>query len=123
VTIATNCLYRGAVMAAQTDGSVGAGTYYVEASSLGAAFANPHRLDLIQVVDGDGKVVWNLTSAGSVHTNPARPTPGALLGQFRGASFAKAFAENPMQYDVLQVVGPSGAGIFHVDYSGAPYSD
>jgi hypothetical protein len=110
-------------MAAQTDGSVGAGTYYVEASSLVAAFANPHLLDLIQVVDSDGKVVWNLTSTGSVYTNPATPTAGALLGQFRGASFAEAFADNPMQYDVFQVVGPSGAGIFHVNYKGTAYTD
>ena len=110
-------------MAAQTDGSVGAGTYYVEASSLGAAFANPRRLDLIQVVNSGGKVVWNLTSTGSAHEDPATPTAGAVLGQFRGASFAEAFAENPMRYDVLQVVGASGAGIFHVDCTGAPYSD
>jgi hypothetical protein len=38
-------------------------------------------------------------------------------------SFAQAFAQNPLQYDVFQVVGPNGAGIFHVDYTGAAYSD
>jgi hypothetical protein len=44
-------------------------------------------------------------------------------GNFAGLLFAEAFAENPMQYDVFQVVGPSGAGIFHVDYTGAAYAD
>jgi hypothetical protein len=110
-------------MAAQTDGSIGAGTHFVEGSNLVAAFSNPRKLDLIQVVNSGGKVVWNLAPDGAVHANPLSPTSGALLGQFRGATFAEAFAENPMQYDVFQVVGPSGAGIFHVDYTGAAYAN
>ena len=110
-------------MAAQTDGSVGAGTYFVEALTLSAAFSNPHSLDLIQVVNKAGKVVWNLTATGSVNINPASPTVDVLLGRYSGATFSEAFAENPLQYDVFQVVGPGGAGIFHVDYTGAAYSD
>ena len=110
-------------MAAQTDGSIGAGTHFVEASSLAAAFPNPQTLDLIQVVNSAGKVVWNLTPDGAVHTNPAAPTHGSLLGQFRGASFAAAFADNPMQYDIFQVVGPGGTSVFHVDYTGAAFAD
>jgi hypothetical protein len=83
-------------MAAQTDGSIGAETHLVEAWSLAAAFSNPRKLDLIQVVNSGGKVVWNLTPNGAVHTNPSSPTSAALLGQFRGATFTEAFAENPM---------------------------
>jgi hypothetical protein len=48
-------------MAAQTDGSIGAGTHFVEGSNLVAAFSNPRKLDLIQVVNSGGKVAWNLS--------------------------------------------------------------
>jgi hypothetical protein len=110
-------------MAAQTNGTVGAGTYFVEGLTLSAAFSNPLSLDLIQVVNKSGKIVWNLTATGSVNTNPVSPTTDALLGKYFGANFSEAFAPNPLRYDVFQVVGPSGAGIFHVDYTGAAYSD
>jgi hypothetical protein len=110
-------------MAEQTDGTVGAGTYFVEASPLAAAFSNPLHLDLIQVVNKDGKVVWNLTADGSTNLNPASPTTAALLAKFVGATFAQAFAQNPLQYDVFQVVGPNGVSIFHVDYTGAAHVD
>jgi hypothetical protein len=110
-------------MAAQTDGAIGAGTHFVEASSLAGAFSNLQRLDLMQVVNSGGKVVWNLTADGVVYTSPSSPTSRALIGQYRGASFADAFSENPMQYDVFQVVGPGGTGIFHVDYTGTAYTD
>jgi hypothetical protein len=46
-------------MAAQTDGSIGVGTHFVEGSNLATAFSNPRKLDLIQVVNRGGKVVWN----------------------------------------------------------------
>lgn len=110
-------------MAAQTDGTIGAGTYFVEGSTLATAFSNPRNLDLIQVVNNGGKVVWNLTPGGSININPASPSVDALLGRYSGSSFAEAFARNPMQYDVFQVVGPSAAGIFHVDYACAAYFD
>lgn len=77
----------------------------------------------MQVVNSGGKVVWNLPADGVVHISPSSATSRALIGQYRGASFGDAFSENPMQYDVLQVVGPSGAGIFHVDYTGTAYTD
>lgn len=110
-------------MAAQTDGSVGAGTHFVDGLTLASAFSNARNLDLMHVVNEGGKVVWNLTAAGDVHTNPASPTTDALLGKYRGDNFAQAFADNPMQYDVFQVVGPGGAGIFHVDHTGAAFAD
>jgi hypothetical protein len=110
-------------MAEQTDGAVGAGTYFLKAKSLATAFANPQNLDLLQVVNKSGKVIWNLTAAGSANVNPASPTRDALLGRYVGDTFALAFEPNPMQYDVFQVVGPGGVGIFHVDSSGAAFSD
>ena len=110
-------------MVAQTDGAVGVGTFFVDGSTLEAALPNPLSLDLIQVVDKRGKVVWNLTAGGVVNTNPASPTPGALLGQYHGATFAQAFSNNPMGYDVFQVVGPGGVGIFHVDHAGTAFWD
>jgi hypothetical protein len=74
-------------MAAQTDGSIGAGTHFVEASNLAAAFPNPRKLDLIQVVNSGGQVVWNLMPDGAVHTNPSSPMSAALLGQFSRGYF------------------------------------
>jgi hypothetical protein len=46
-------------MAAETDGTVGAGACFVEASTLAGAFSNPLHFDWLQVVNKDGKVVWN----------------------------------------------------------------
>lgn len=110
-------------MAAQTDGTVGFGTFFVDGPNSATAFSNPLRLDLIQVVNKHGKVVWNLTARGAVNINPASPTTHALLGRYSGTSFAQAFSENPMGYDVFQVVGPGGVGIFHVDHAGTAFWD
>jgi hypothetical protein len=66
-------------MAAQTDGTVGAGAYFVEASTLAGAFSNPLHLDLVQVVNKDSKVVWNLTADGSTNLNPTSPQPLRFL--------------------------------------------
>jgi hypothetical protein len=76
-------------MAAQTDGTVGAGAYFVEASTLAAAFSNPLHLELIQGLNKDGKVVWNLTANGCTNLNPACPTTTTLLGKFVGAPSPK----------------------------------
>lgn len=108
-------------MAAQTDGAVGVGTFFAAGLTLATAFSNPLDLDLIQVVNKQGKAVWNLTAGGVVNTNPVSPTSDALLGQYRGATFAHAFSNNPMGYDVFQVVGPGGVGIFHVDHAGTGF--
>jgi hypothetical protein len=71
-------------MAAQTDGSIGAETHFVEAWSLAAAFSNPRKLDLIQVVNSGGKVVWNLTPNGAVHTNRLHRRVLRSWGNFAG---------------------------------------
>jgi hypothetical protein len=110
-------------MASATDGTVGIGTFFVEGLTLASAFSNPRRLDLVQVVNELGKVVWNVTADGEIFLDSRSPTASALLGQFRGATFAQAFPDNPMDYDVLQVAGPDGAGIFHVDHTGKAFMD
>lgn len=110
-------------MAAQTDGAVGVGTFFADGLTLAIAFSNPLNLDLIQVVDKQGNAGWNLTAGGVVNTNPASPTSNALLGRYRGATFAQAFSNNPMGYDVFQVVGPGGASIFHVNHAGTAFWD
>jgi hypothetical protein len=110
-------------MASATNGTVGIGTFFVEGLTLASAFSNPLRLDLIQVVNDVGKVVWNLTADGEIFLESRSPTPSALLGQFRGATFAQAFPDNPMDFDVLQVAGPDGVGIFHLDYTGKAFMD
>jgi hypothetical protein len=42
-------------MAAQTDGSVGSGTHFVDGFTLASAFSNPRNLDLMQVVNERGQ--------------------------------------------------------------------
>jgi hypothetical protein len=110
-------------MVAQTGGTVGVGAFFADGLTLATAFSNPLNLDLIQVVSKQGKAVWNLTAGGVANTNPTSPTSEALLGQYRGATFAQAFSNNPMGYDVFQVVGPGGVGIFHVDHAGTAFWD
>jgi hypothetical protein len=86
-------------------------TIRLSGKNLAAAVSNPSKLDILQVVNEGGKVVWNLTSAGigTATVNPAHPTNGALLGQYFGSSFKAAFS-NPSNLDVLNVVNPNGGG-------------
>lgn len=91
-------------------------------TSLGAAFTNPQSLDILQVINEGGTVVWNMTSAGVTNTNPASPTATALYQRVFGATLAVAW-ENLSQLDLLQVVNPSGQSVvFHVDYLGTAYT-
>ena len=98
-----------------TNGAIFPGPYY--GANLAAAF--PHNLlDIFQVVNEGGKIVWNLSSTGVATVNPTNPTNGTVLGQFSGSSFAQAFAYNPDQLNVFQLIGQGGAVVFHVDYQG-----
>lgn len=87
-------------------------------SSLAASVKNPSSLDLLQVVDEGGKVVWNLTSAGVATANPSTSTASALLTRYFGSSFSAAF-KNPSNLDILQVVDEGGTVVFWVDHTGA----
>jgi hypothetical protein len=98
-----------------TNGAIFPGPY--GGSSLATAF--PHNtLDIFQVVDEGGNIVWNLNYLGVATAEPANPTNGTVLGQFSGSSFAQAFAYNPDQLNVFQLIGQGGEVVFHVDYQG-----
>lgn len=95
-----------------TAGTVGIGSF--SGNSFGAAFTNLQNLDVVQVVNEGGNVVWNLSSNGVA--NPGSTTQGALFTYY-GSSFAQAFM-NPQNLDVLQVVQAGGNVVFSVDYQG-----
>ena len=90
-------------------------------SSYATAFTNPSNLDLIQVVDEGGSVVWNLDYAGTANVNPGSPTSEALLAQYFGATLAAAF-DNPSSLDLLQIISPVGGSVVnYVDYAGTTH--
>lgn len=91
-------------------------------ANLAQAFTNPNSLDLIQVVNEGGTVVWSLSATGIASVNPSNATPDTILGRFSGSSFATAFPSPDKevgQFDLLQVVKAGGAIVFRVDYTGA----
>jgi hypothetical protein len=93
-----------------------------EGTSLSKTFTNPSGLDLIQVVNEGGKVVWNLTSTGVANTNPIQATGQALLSRYEGSSFANAFS-NLAGNDILQIINPiSGTIVFGVSAQGTSYT-
>lgn len=89
-------------------------------NSLAQAFFNPSKLDLMQVVNEGGKVVWNLTWSGIATVNPNSSTLKAMLGRYEGQSFAAAFP-NPYSKDVLQIIGQGDNVVFWVDHTGAAH--
>lgn len=89
--------------------------------NLAEAFYNPGHLDIVQVVNQSGKVVWSLNYQGTVSINPAHPSGQAILGKFEGATFALAFP-NPYAKDVLQIIGPGDKVYFWVDYLGVAHT-
>lgn len=107
--------------------STGTGT---AAAICAGAFDNPLSLDLIQIINEGGTVVWNLTSVGVSNTNPASPTkapsgaPLALFHQRFGTNLAAAIASpaegaNGNPQDLLQIVAYNGQGLLlHVSNTG-----
>lgn len=104
--------------------SNGSGT---AAAICAGAFTNPSSLDLIQVINEGGTVVWNFTSAGVANVNPASPSlsggrPTALLKQLFGATLAAAIAsaantQEPL--DLIQIYSNVGqALLLHVSNTG-----
>lgn len=98
-----------------TNGTVSPGQY--SGASLATALPNPQNLDVIQVINADGEIIWNLNYAGISTFNPSNPTAQALLDRFYGNTFSQAFS-NPSQLNIFQVVSQGGAVVFHVDYQG-----
>jgi Concanavalin A-like lectin/glucanases superfamily len=106
-----NCIFVGPT----TPGTVGVGSF--GGSSLATAFYNPYGLDLIQVVNEGGDVVWSLAADGTATTNPVTSTPKALIGRYEGSSFALAFP-NPYSLNIFQVIGQGDNIVFWVDSDG-----
>lgn len=98
-----------------------------QGDSLAAAFPNISQLDLIQVINQGGTVVWNLNYLGVAAANPASPTTGptgiysAMLRQFFAPSLAAAFT-NLGNLDILQVMKRNYSPVFHVDYLGVAHT-
>lgn len=95
-------------------------------ATVAAAFTNPLALDLIQVIDDGGNVIFNVDSTGVAHDPAVSETtrggvPIALIGQYRGATIAEAFS-NPSNLDLLQIIQPNdGSIVYYLDYLGADH--
>ena len=91
------------------------------------AFTNPQGLDLVQVVNEGGDIVFNIEDDGTCNVNPISPTtrdngsPIAVLAQYFGASLAAAFS-NPSRLDLIQIIAPhDGSILAYVDYLGTAH--
>lgn len=103
---------------APTNGTVALGTWSGPSfASVFSKSANPLSLDLMQVINEGGKIVYNLNANGVGTTNPLNSTSEVLLAQYFGPSLSAAFS-NPLNYDLLQILGAGGAVVFHVNYLG-----
>jgi len=99
------------------------------AALFAGAFTNPASLDILQVINEGGKVVWNLTSAGVATTNPTTWSvgsgnqPQSLLQQMFGSSLAAAIASafnTSTPLDLLQIIDNNGQGVLlHVTNAGS----
>jgi len=80
------------------------------------------RLDLMQIINRGGKVVWNLDYQGTATINPTSFTRNdTILGQYLGDSWKSTFRDNnvnPYNFDLLQVVHPEGHVVWWLDYAG-----
>ena len=91
---------------------------HTAATAIAAAHTNVPGLDIYQVVNQSGKIVWSLSSTGIVTLNPANPTPTALMGRHEGSSFAMAFPDfTGQQKDIYQIHDGSKV-VMHVDFQG-----
>jgi hypothetical protein len=105
--------------------SIGSGSI---AAIFQGAFANPSSLDIVQVVNEGGTVVWNLNYQGVATTNPTSPTLGpgnkatCVLQQMFGANLAAAIASaynHQNTLDILQIIDNNGQAVLcHVNNNG-----
>lgn len=102
-----------------THDTVGIGEF--GGNTLAEAFYNPQHMDLIQVINEGGDVVWNLTFDGDTNFNPVSSTRKALVGSYFGESFALAFP-NPYSKDVFQVIGQGDNVVFWIDANGESHT-
>ena len=91
-------------------------------ATFAAAFTNPASLDVLQVVNEGGSVVYSIDSAGTAHTNPTSPTSEALMWLLQGSSLANAFQNEANQLDLFQIYSPTGQTLeYYVDFSGVAH--
>lgn len=86
-------------------------------------------LDLIQIVDNGGRILFKVNHSGVVSAGPSG-TNGTRIGVFqsrlgttatRAQVFADAFA-NPSRLDILHVVKPTGGLlVYYLDYLGVSH--
>ena len=88
-------------------------------TSIQTAFLNPLQLDLIQIADHGGDVIWKLDSNGTVTQNPTSQTQGTIIGKFLGSNFQNAFY-NLDQLDVIQISTFGGGIVWYLNYEGTP---
>jgi len=99
------------------------------ANIIAGAFPNnPQSLDILQVINEGGKVIWNLSSAGVASFNPVNPSQGpkgrftSLLEQRFGNTLAAAIGgaankQNPL--DLIQIYSKQGNKLLlHVSNTG-----
>lgn len=97
---------------------------YTASSAVKAAHVNEQGLDIIQVVNQGGSVVWNLDSSGTPHTNPTNASKvaghfRAALAQYFGSSLSAI--SNPLKLDIYQVHDGNKV-VFHVDFNGNAFT-
>jgi hypothetical protein len=95
---------------------------YTAPVAIATAHTNVSGLDLYQVINQSGKVVWSLSSSGVVTLNPVNPSATALMGRHEGTSFATAFPDPTGQkLDIYQIHDGSKV-VYHVDYQGNAFT-
>jgi hypothetical protein len=97
---------------------------YTAVKAVKTAHINEQGLDIIQIVNQGGSVVWNLDATGTVHVNPVNASKvsghfRAALAQYFGSSLAAI--PNPNKLDIYQCHDGSRV-VFHVDYLGNAFA-
>jgi hypothetical protein len=91
-------------------------------ATFAAAFTNPAGLDVLQIVNEGGSVVYSIDSTGTAHTNPTSPTSESLMWRLQGSSISNAFQNDPSQLDLFQIYSPvGGALVYYVDFTGTTH--
>lgn len=90
-------------------------------TSFGTAFTNPQQLDVLQIINEGGNIVWSLNYLGVATVNPTNPTATSVFKRYFGTSVATAWT-NYDNLDIIQITNPSGqAVVYHCDYLGTVY--
>lgn len=97
---------------------------YTASSAVKKAHINEQGLDIIQVINQGGKVVWNLDATGTANVNPANPSKvaghfRAAVAQYLGSSLGAI--PNPQKLDIYQCHDGSKV-VFHVDFNGNAFA-